>query len=129
MSGNLIKQTVFSLLLTAAALSAQAFPGMPAGHPKIAHFNPDLFEVIAAEIAMHRQDPETAWQLLERTTERTQDPEVAALAWHAAIQTGNSETAVKAARTWAKLSPDSETPHQTLLADALENNRGEEFMA
>lgn len=129
MSGNPIKQTVLSLLLTAAALSAQAFPGMPAGHPKIAHFNPDLFEVIAAEIAMHRQDPETAWQLLERTTERTQDPEVAALAWHAAVQTGNSKTAVKAARTWAKLAPDNEAPHQTLLADALENNRGEEFMA
>ena len=121
------KKTVLALLLTGAALTAQAFPGMPSGHPTIARGNPDLFEVITAEIAMHRQDPETAWRLLEKTVERTKDPEVAALAWQAAVRTGNSENAVRAARIWAELAPESEMPHQTLLADALEKNRAEEF--
>lgn len=101
---------------------------MPSGHPAISPANANLFSLITADIAVHRQSPALAYELLMQTVKRTQSAEVAQRAWHAAVLTRDTKKVLEAANTWIALDPENETPHQTLLANAVDKGDRKTFL-
>ena len=108
----------------AAAASAFAHPGMPAGHPEVAHPNRTLFELIAADIAVHRGDTGFAYEAWMDAAKNEKSADLAKLAWEAAVATRNPEKAIAAAKVWLDSDPAAFEARLTLLADAVE--RGDE---
>ena len=122
MSSGLFKFAVSTVFAVAA--SAFAHPGMPAGHPEVAHPNRTLFELITADIAVHRGDTGfayEAWMDAAKTKNRLTLPSSPGkqLLQHAIL-----EKAIAAAKVWLDSDPAAFEARLTLLADAVE--RGDE---
>ena len=100
--------------------AAHAMPGMPAGHPAVSMPDRTLFELIAAGVAIHRNDPDFAYAAWMDAAQKERNPEIAELAWQAAVASRQPEKALEAAKLWLRLNPKSEKALQTLLADAVE---------
>lgn len=111
-------------LLLAAAFAGRAF-AMPAAHPPVAHPDRTLFELIAAGIAAHRGDTEFASAAWLDAARSQRNPEIAELAWQAAVANRDSSQAEEAARLWLELDPKAERARLTLLAAAVAANDGE----
>lgn len=93
---------------------------LPSGHPPIAHSNISLFEMLASGIALHRGDAKFAYDALSDAARRERSPEIARMAWEAAIQMRDNARISNAARYWLLLDPKAEQAHQTLLAAAVD---------
>lgn len=89
MPSGLFKFAVSTVFAVAA--SAFAHPGMPAGHPEVAHPNRTLFELIAADIAVHRGDTGFAYEAWMDAAKNEKSADLAKLAWEAAVATRNPE--------------------------------------
>lgn len=111
-----------AVLAAAAMTAAHAMPGMPAGHPAVSMPDRTLFELIAAGVAIHRNDPDFAYAAWMDAAQKERNPEIAELAWQAAVASRQPEKALEAARLWLRLDPKSEKALQTILADAVERN-------
>lgn len=64
---------------------------MPAGHPEVAHPNRTLFELITADIAVHRGDTGFAYEAWMDAAKNEKSADLAKLAWEAAVATRNPE--------------------------------------
>ena len=122
MPSGLFKFAVSTVFAVAA--SAFAHPGMPAGHPEVAHPNRTLFELITADIAVHRGDTGFAYEAWMDAAKNEKSADLAKLAWEAAVATRNPEKAIAAAKVWLDSDPAAFEARLTLLADAVE--RGDE---
>lgn len=98
---------------------------LPPGHPEISHSNISLFEMLASGIALHRGDAKFAYDALMDAARRERSPEIARMAWEAAIQLRDSARVSAAARFWASLDPKAEQAYQTLLAAAVDEGKPE----
>ena len=96
MPSGLFKFAVSTVFAVAA--SAFAHPGMPAGHPEVAHPNRTLFELITADIAVHRGDTGFAYEAWMDAAKNEKSADLAKLAWEAAVATRNPEKAIAAAK-------------------------------
>jgi tetratricopeptide (TPR) repeat protein len=123
MSGNLLQKTALALLTSVSLGSACADASTSAPASKTAEASAAIFEIIAADIAVHRSQPGLAYELLAGTVKRTHDPKIAGLAWQAAMRTGNIGNVQAASREWVKLDPNNPVPHRTILAYAIENGQ------
>lgn len=123
MSGNLLQKTALALLASVSLGSACADASAAAAASKTAEASAAIFEIIAADIAVHRRQPGLAYELLTETVKRTQDPQIAGLAWQAAMRTGNIRSVQAASREWVRLDPNNPVPHRTILAYAIENGQ------
>lgn len=126
MPRGLFKRTAAALAATAAATAAfcaPTQPGLPEGHPAVAHPGRTLFELIAADIAIHRGDANFAYSAWMDAAKNESSAELARLAWETAGTARNHERTVAAAKLWLEIDPAATSPRLTLLADAVE--RGE----
>lgn len=98
MTGKLFKKAAVLAVFAAAAGCAAAFPGVGAHSSESRDAAQSLYEVIAAEIAAHREQPEVALALLDQTLARTKSSEVGELAWRTALQTRNPDIVLEQAR-------------------------------
>lgn len=98
MTGKLFKKAAVLAVFAAAAGCAAAFPGVDAHSSESRDAAQSLYEVIAAEIAAHREQPEVALALLDQTLARTKSSEVGELAWRTALQTRNPDIVLEQAR-------------------------------
>ena len=123
MPSGLIKftaSTALAAIAAGAASGAFALPGMPAGHPEVAHPNRTLFELIAAGIAVHRGDAAFAYEAWMDAAKNEKSADLAKLAWETAVAARNPERALAAAKVWLDADPAAFEARQTLLADAVE---------
>lgn len=97
-----------AVLAAAAMTAAHAMPGMPAGHPAVSMPDRTLFELIAAGVAIHRNDPDFAYAAWMNVAQKERNPEIAELAWQAAVASRQPEKALEAAKLWLCLDPKSE---------------------
>ena len=93
---------------------------MPAGHPPVTRPDSTLYELVAGGIAYHRKDVDFAASALMSAAYREKNPEIAEMAWQAALATRDSNRLVAVARFWTELEPTSEMAWQTIFADAVE---------
>lgn len=93
---------------------------MPAGHPAVTRPDSTLYELVAGGIAYHRKDVDFAASTLMSAAYREKNPEIAEMAWQAALATRDSNRLVAVARFWTDLEPTSEMAWQTIFADAVE---------
>ena len=115
-----------SAFLFASPLSAHpgmglSSEGMPAGHPAVTKANRQLFDLIAGGIAMHRDEHEFAANAFYDAFQQTPTPELAEMAWQAAVSARDSDLVVRIAEEWLKIDPKSEIAQQSLLARDIEN--------
>lgn len=66
-----------------------------------------LFQIIASEFALQRQDPASAFQTYMQTARTTKDPRLAKRAFEIADGAHAFEQAAEAARLWENLSPEN----------------------
>ena len=121
---SFFKKTTVAICSALCLLTAQAAQDEPGDTAK----SDTLADIIAADIALHRGMPLTAYRYYNEALERTGNTDIAALAWHAAMQTNDSELLLAAARRWIDLDPDTEIPHQAILMNAVQNGHQEEFL-
>ena len=115
-------------VFAAAAGCAAAFPGVGAHSSESRDAAQSLYEVIAAEIAAHREQPEVALALLDQTLARTKSSEVGELAWRTALQTRNPDIVLEQARAWAEIDPKAGLARRTILVNAVEKGRQSEYV-
>ena len=87
-----------AVLAAAAMTAAHAMPGMPAGHPAVSMPDRTLFELIAAGVAIHRNDPDFAYAAWMDAAQKEHNPEIAELAWQAAVASRQPGKALEAAQ-------------------------------
>ena len=127
MTGKLFKIAAVLAAFAATAGCAAAFPGANSNSSESHDTALSLYEVIAAEIAAHREQPEIALALLDKTLERTKSSEVAELAWRTALQTQRPEIVLEQARAWAAIDPKAELAQRTILVNAAEKGLQSEY--
>ncbi len=127
MTGKLFKKAAVLAAFAAAVSCAAAFQSAVTHSSESSDTAQSLYEIITAEIAAHREQPDTALALLNKTLERTPSPEIAELAWRAALQTRNPEIVLQQARAWAKIAPNAELAQRTILIDSIEKGRQAEY--
>ena len=127
MTGKLFKIAAVLAAFAATAGCAAAFPGADSNSSESRDTAQSLYEVIAAEIAAHREQPEIALALLDKTLERTKSSEVAELAWRTALQTQRPEIVLEQARAWAAIDPKAELAQRTILVNAVERGLQSEY--
>lgn len=115
--------TCVSALLFAAPLSAR--PGfssdkMPEGHPPVTKANRQLFDLISGGIAMHRNEYNFAANAFYDAFMQSPTPELAQMAWQAAVAARDSALVIRIANEWLKVEPGSEIAQQSLLAAEIE---------
>ena len=108
MTGKLFKKAAV------LAVFAAAFPGVDAHSSESRDAAQSLYEVIVAEIAAHREQPEVALALLDQTLARTKSSEVGELAWRTALQTRNPDIVLEQARAWAAIDPKAGLARRTI---------------
>lgn len=128
MTGKLFKKAAVLAVFAAAAGCAAAFPGVDAHSSESRDAAQSLYEVIAAEIAAHREQPEVALALLDQTLARTKSSEVGELAWRTALQTRNPDIVLEQARAWAAIDPKAGLARRTILVNAVEKGRQSEYV-
>ena len=128
MTGKLFKKAAVLAVFAAAAGCAAAFPGVDAHSSESHDAAQSLYEVIAAEIAAHREQPEVALALLDQTLARTKSSEVGELAWRTALQTRNPDIVLEQARAWAAIDPKAGLARRTILVNAVEKGRQSEYV-
>ena len=128
MTGKLFKKAAVLAVFAAAAGCAAAFPGVGAHSSESRDAAQSLYEVIAAEIAAHREQPEVALALLDQTLARTKSSEVGELAWRTALQTRNPDIVLEQARAWAEIDPKAGLARRTILVNAVEKGRQSEYV-
>ena len=128
MTGKLFRKAAVLAVFAAAAGCAAAFPGVDAHSSESRDAAQSLYEVIAAEIAAHREQPEVALALLDQTLARTKSSEVGELAWRTALQTRNPDIVLEQARAWAAIDPKAGLARRTILVNAVEKGRQSEYV-
>lgn len=128
MTGKLFKIAAVLAAFAATAGGAAAFPGADTHSSESRDAAQSLYEVIAAEIAAHREQPEVALALLDKTLERTKSSEVAELAWRTALQTRRPEIVLDQALAWAAIDPKAELAQRTILVNAVEKGLQPEYV-
>ena len=95
-------------LFTTAALSCMA-SSCPAKEslPNVELTGGLLFQIIASEFALQRQDPASAFQTYMQTARTTKDPRLAKRAFEIADGAHAFEQAAEAAALWENLSPQN----------------------
>lgn len=128
MTGKLFKKAAVLAVFAAAAGCAAAFSGVGAHSSESRDAAQSLYEVIAAEIAAHREQSEVALALLNQTLARTKSSEVGELAWRTALQTRNPDIVLEQARAWAAIDPKAGLAQRTILVHAVEKGRQSEYV-
>ena len=98
-------------------------PYRPANLPQLSLTPPMLYELLAAEIAVQRQQLQTAYNSFAGLAAQTQDARLARRATEVALGGRAFEQALTSARLWAELDPVSDEPKQAVEALLLATNR------
>lgn len=89
-----------------------------------------LFQIIASEFALQRDDPATAFQTYMQTARTTKDPRLAKRAFEIADGARAFEQAGEAAKLWENLSPEnSDARLANLLTELRQGQLGENQLA
>lgn len=86
--------------------------GSPRDIPNVALTGQIVFQVLAAELALQREQPAPAYQTYLSLARDTHDPRMAERAAQIALQAQSSSDALVAARIWYQYAPDSERAEQ-----------------
>lgn len=103
---------------------AQATPISTAITPKP---NEALSNLLAAEIAAHRQDYDFAYTALFKEVEKTKNPKLAEALWQVAINRDNTEDILKVCDLWLSFEPSAFIPLQTRVISALTTDNSDEL--
>jgi tetratricopeptide (TPR) repeat protein len=87
-----------------------------------------LYYLLAAEMALHRNQLGVAVQGYARAAEISNDPRIAERATRIAVYARDEQRALQAARKWVRLEPDNSEPHQVLAALLVRSGHGEEAL-
>lgn len=98
-------------------------PYRPANLPNLSLTPPMLYELLAAEIAVQRQQPSTAYNSYMGLAAQTRDARMARRATEIALNGRAFEQALAGARQWAELDPEADEPKQAVEALLLATNR------
>jgi tetratricopeptide (TPR) repeat protein len=109
----------------AAAVRARSAhqPYRPASLPNIALTPPLLFEVLAAEIAIQRQQLSSAYSTYQTLATQTRDARIARRATEVALSGRAFEQALNSSRLWQELDPASNEAQQTVETLQLATGR------
>ena len=114
-------------LATLRAQQAASFhadePYHPADLPQLSLTPPMLYELLAAEIAVQRQQLQTAYNSFAGLAAQTRDARLARRATEIALGGRAFEQALTSARLWAELDPTADEPKQAVEALLLATSR------
>ena len=82
-----------------------------------------MFEVMAAELLLKRQQPQAAFNTLYAVAERYRTPELAERAFQMSMMTYNLESIDKATHLWRELSPESAVAWRAAFILSLRNDK------
>lgn len=100
-----------------------AGPYRPATLPHLSLTPPMLYELLAAEIAVQRQQLQSAYNSFSSLAAQTRDARLARRATEVALGGRAFEQALTSSRLWAELDPASDEPKQAVEALLLATNR------
>lgn len=95
----------------------------PAHLPEIALTAPIVYEILAADIALQRQQPDAAYATYQSLAAQTGDARLARRATEIAIMSGALPNALDSARLWARLDPNLPDARKALDTLLLANGR------
>ncbi len=98
-------------------------PYRPATLPHLSLTPPMLYELLAAEIAVQRQQLQSAYNSFASLAAQTRDARLARRATEVALGGRAFEQALTSSRLWAELDPASDEPKQAVEALLLATNR------
>ena len=98
-------------------------PYRPATLPHLSLTPPMLYELLAAEIAVQRQQLQSAYNSFASLAAQTRDARLARRATEIALGGRAFEQALTSSRLWAELDPASDEPKQAVEALLLATNR------
>ncbi len=104
-------------------------PTQPAAAPRIDALpdvdltGPLLYQIVAAEVALQRGDPGSAFATYMNVARQTRDPRLARRATEIAVGARATAQALEAAQLWRELAPQSGESAQTLAAIQVANGR------
>lgn len=98
-------------------------PYHPANLPHLSLTPPMLYELLAAEIAVQRQQLQTAYNSFAGLAAQTRDARLARRATEIALAGRAFEQALTSARLWSELDPAADEPKQAVEALLLATNR------
>lgn len=84
--------------------------------PKVELSESLIYEILLGEIARHRNKHEVAAQAIMRAAEASRDPRLVERATRLAVFAKRQDEAIKAARLWVEIEPDSTLSRETLGA-------------
>ena len=106
------------------AQPATADAAHPATPPPARNFDKDaLYDLLLAEMAGQRQQPERALQGYRQQLKRTQSPAVAERAFHVADYMNDRALALESALLWAQLAPDQADAQRAAALELTKDNR------
>ncbi|MDO4905785.1 MAG: tetratricopeptide repeat protein [Lautropia sp.] len=89
-------------------------PYRPANLPQMALTPPIIYEVLAAEVALQRSQPQLAYRTYHTLALQIRDARLARRATEIALLTGAFRDALPSAKLWQELDPDSSEARQTI---------------
>ena len=95
----------------------------PANLPELALTPPLIYEILAAEIALQREQPGAAYATYHSLAAQTGDARLARRATEIAIVTGSLSDALDSARLWVRLDPTYPNARKALDTLLLANGR------
>lgn len=98
-------------------------PYRPASLPHLSLTPPMLYELLAAEIAVQRQQLQTAYNSFSSLAAQTRDARLARRATEVALGGRAFEQALTSSRLWSELDPGADEPKQAVEALLLATNR------
>lgn len=102
--------------------------------PKVELSESLVYEILLGEIARHRNQHEVAAQAIMRAAQESRDPRLVERATHLAVIAKRQGDAIKAARLWVELEPDSTLSREALgallaMKGLVDEARGEFLVA
>jgi tetratricopeptide (TPR) repeat protein len=109
--------------------AAERTPGAPTVSrplPEVELTGPLLFEIVAAEVAVQRGEPNAAFATLMKAARDTRDPRLARRATEIALGARSAQQALESAQLWRELDGGSAEAEQTYTSLLVANGRYED---